>query len=166
MANKASWVFSPDGYNNVNVVLDKNKLSVNGSKPVKISKLRKGKESNSAEAVYDVDLINGLIAQLCVKNGNPVLVYEGRDVNTGNVYEVSKAAKWSWVFYILYIVNFVVLIGGAIGGAISGGMIALTIGISANKKNSTITNIIISTVLYLVVTVIEVLLAFSIISLK
>ena len=66
MANKREWNFT-EGENTYNVVFEKNKLiSVNGSEPVKISKL-KSKESNILEAVYDVDLGDGKVAKLCMR---------------------------------------------------------------------------------------------------
>ena len=137
MANKREWNFT-EGENSYNVTFEKNKLiSVNGSEPVKIAKL-KSKESNILEAVYDVDLGDGKIAKLCMRKKEFTLVFE-----------------------VLYIVNFFVVMGGALGACVSliGAVVSATI--ASNKKMNGVVKVICCIALYAVLTVVSFFVAYN-----
>ena len=160
MANKREWNFT-EGENTYNVVFEKNKLiSVNGSEPVKISKL-KSKESNILEAVYDVDLGDGKVAKLCMRKKEFTLVYDGKNVENGQPYEITNVPKWAFVFEVLYIVNFFLIMGGALGVCVSliGAMVSATI--ASNKKMNGAIKILSCIGLYVVLTVISYFVASS-----
>jgi hypothetical protein len=161
MANKREWNFT-EGENTYNVVFEKNKLiSVNGSEPVKIAKL-KSKESNILEAVYDVDLGDGKVAKLCMRKKEFTLVYDGKNVENGQPYEIINVPKWAFVFEVLYIVNFFLIMGGAVGACVSliGAVVSATI--ASNKKMNNVAKILACVALYAVLTVISFFVASSV----
>ena len=118
------------------VTLAKNKISVNGSEPVKFTKLQKavgeGKGSN-----YIVPLGNQN-AILRVSNlGLVALTLDGKDCLTGEAYEPPKTPWWIWIHVVLHALGFFFLIGGAIGGAIQGGVICVMLAIASDNKKET-----------------------------
>ena len=160
MANKREWNFT-EGENSYNVTFEKNKLiSVNGSEPVKIAKL-KSKESNILEAVYDVDLGDGKIAKLCMRKKEFTLVYDGKNVENGQPYEITNVPKWAFVFEVLYIVNFFVVMGGALGACVSliGAVVSATI--ASNKKMNGVVKVICCIALYAVLTAVSFFVAYN-----
>ncbi len=159
--NSCEWSFSI-GKQNYNVLFENGKLiSVNGAEAVKIAKL-KSKESNMLEAVYDVDLGNGQIAKLCIRKKEATLIYEGKNLENGQKYEIIQIPKWAYVFVALYVVNFFLIIGGALGGAINmaSAVISATIA-SDSKKNATV-RVIQCILIYVVVTFVSFFLASAI----
>ncbi|MBR6149397.1 MAG: hypothetical protein IKQ44_13725 [Lachnospiraceae bacterium] len=162
MANTKEWNFSTDAENSFKVVFEKNKLvSVNGGEAVKIAKL-KSKDSNMLEAVYDVDLGNGQIAKLCVRKNVPTLVYDGKNVENGQKYEVTQIPKWAYVFVALYVVNFFFIIGGALGGAINMASAVISTTIASNTKKNAAIRVISCIVIYVVVTAVSLVVAYSV----
>ena len=161
MANKREWNFT-EGENTYNVTFEKNKfISVNGSEPVKIAKI-KSKESNILEAVYDVDLGDGKIAKLCMRKKEFTLVYDGKNVESGQPYEITNVPKWAFVFEVLYIVNFFLIMGGALGACVSliGAVVSATI--ASNKKMNGVVKVVLCIGLYAVLTVISYFVASSV----
>ena len=162
MANTREWNFSTDGENSFKVVFEKNKLvSVNGGEAVKVAKL-KSKDSNMLETVYDVDLGNGQIAKLCIRKKEATLVYDGKNVETGQEYVVTQIPKWAYVFVALYVVNFFLIIGGALGGAINMASAVISATIASNTKKNAAIRVISCIVIYVVVTALSLFFAATI----
>ncbi|WP_027208334.1 hypothetical protein [Butyrivibrio hungatei] len=160
MAKTREWLFNTSTGMPVRVTLNKNKLvSVNGSPETKVMAL-KSPESNFAERVFDIPLGNGEIAKLCVRN-KQVLVYNGRNVETGEEYKTIQLPKWVYVFVVLYIVNFFVLLGGALGGATSAIGAYASANISADEKRNTLTKVLFCVLLYLGISIVSFLLAYA-----
>ena len=155
MAARQEWNFTTDGEKNYNVVFEKNRyVSVNGSEPVKIAKIR-AKENSVLENVYDVDLGDGQVAKLCVKKNQAALVYNGKDVNTGATHEIKDVPKWVYIFEGLYILNFFLIMGGALGVVVSMASMLASASIAVNKKMNTVVKILLCIILYVVVTIIS-----------
>lgn len=115
------------------VTLAKNKISVNGSEPVKFTKLQKavgeGKGSN-----YIVPLGNQNAILRVSSVGLIALTLDGKDCLTGEAYEPPKIPWWAWIHVVLHALGFFFLIGGAIGGAIQGGVICIMLAIASDNK--------------------------------
>ncbi len=162
MSKRKEWNFSTDGENNFNVVFVDNKyVSVNGGEEIKIQKI-KAKESNMLEAVFDVDLGNGQIAKLCCLKKDVTLVYDGKNVETGAYYEITRIPKWAYVFVSLYVVNFFFILGGAMGICVGFICSMISSSIASNENKSMVARVISCIVLYVIVTLISYLLVVNI----
>lgn len=160
MAKTKEWLFNTSTGMPVRVTLVKNKLvSVNGSPETKVMAF-KSHESNFAERVFNIPLGNGEIAKLCVRN-KQVLVYNGRNVETGEEYKTIKLPNWVYVFVALYVVNFFLILGGALGGATSAIGAYASANISADDKRPTLTKVLFCIGLYVVITAVSLLLAIA-----
>ncbi|MCR4694130.1 MAG: hypothetical protein K5773_02265 [Pseudobutyrivibrio sp.] len=115
MAISKNWSVAVGGQN-YDIALEKNRLSVNGQEPVKISKL-KSKDSNMLQSVYDV-MLGETLAKLVVTNKDARFVVDGKDVETNEDFDFITLPKWVYVFYVLCVVDFFAVVGGAIGGAL------------------------------------------------
>ncbi len=117
------------------VTLVRNKISVNGSEPVRFTKLQKavgeGKGSN-----YIVPLGNKNAILRVSSVGLVALTMDGIDCMTGKAYEAPKIPWWAWIHVVIHALGFFFLIGGAIGGAIQGGVICLMLAIASDNKES------------------------------
>ena len=163
-APSGNWSFA-DGTGMTNTIsLSKNKVSVNGGEEIKLTKLPRDKQSNMLETIYNVGLNSGEVAQIHIKNKNAFVTMNGKNVETGEDYEPSIIPKWAIVFFILYGLNFFLFIGGAVGGAVAGIAVFATASIAANKKKSTLVRVLLCCAVYIVITLVEIALAYAILS--
>ena len=158
-----TWTFS-DGTGIMHtLVYSKNKVSYDGCEPIKIGKL-KSKGSNMVETVYSIPNMEGNSLLLCLKGKAPVLACNGINVETGEAYTPTKLPGWIWVFYVLFIVNWFLFIGGAIGGAANGGGALLCSTIAGNNKMKTVAKVFACIGIYVGFTIVEAILAVAIVS--
>lgn len=160
-APAGNWNFTDSMGMSHTVTLEKNKVSVDGGEPVKINKYR-SKESNMIVSVFQIPNGQGDDLKLCIKGKEPVLARNGINVATGEEYAPDKMPGWIWVFYILFIIEFFLVIGGAIGGALNGGGAFICAGIAVNKKMNGVAKFFACLGVFVVFTVIEVILAIAI----
>ncbi len=113
-----------------------NKLSVNNNEPVKYTKLNKAAGEGKG-ANYEVPVGNKKAILHINTYSSPVLTMDGKDCNTGEVYEEPKLPGWAWIFIIIHAASFGLLLGGAIGGAIQGAVIILLMNVASQKNKST-----------------------------
>lgn len=117
------------------ITLVGNKISVNNGEPVKYTGLKKavgeGKGAN-----YVVPLGNQKAILRVNAFGGVALTLDGKDCETGEVYEAPKTPWWIWIHVVLHALGFLFLIGGAVGGAIQGGVICIMLGIASDNKTS------------------------------
>ena len=148
MAKTREWLFNTSTGMPVRVTLNKNKLvSVNGSPETKVMAL-KSPESNFAERVFDIPLGNGEIAKLCVRN-KQVLVYNGRNVETGQKYSPLELPDWVYIFVALYVLNFIFILQGILGGAFAALGAVITSKFAGDNYKSTGKKVILSVLLLL-----------------
>ena len=160
MANIRNWNFSTTDGMPVAISLRKNSwLSVNGSQEVKIKTIKNSADSNYFESVFDVALPNGEIAQLFSSTTQKHLVYNGRDVVTGEECTVASIPAWAWVFVVLYAINFFAVLGGALGGVVNIFAIIFTIQIATRSKKSTGVKILLNVLLFIGVVILSLLIA-------
>lgn len=133
MALSGDWNYTDSTGVSHSVELLKNRVTVDGGEPVKINKLR-GKGSNMLETVYEIPNGTGDDVKLYFRNKNITLVCNGINVQTGETYEPVNIPGWIWVFYILFIVDFFLIIGGAVGGCIFAGGAALCSTVASSRK--------------------------------
>ncbi len=163
-APSGNWSFA-DGTGMTNTIsLSKNKVSVNGGEEIKLTKLPRDKKSNMLETIYNVGLASGEVAQLHIKNKKAFVTMNGKNVETGDTYEPSSIPKWSYVFLVLYIINFFLFVGGAVGGAVAGIAIFANASIAADKKKSTLVRVLLCSAVYIVITIVEIAIAYAILS--
>lgn len=155
-SNEKVWNFVAEGVP-YQIELKKNKVSVNGAEPVKLSKL--ARKSNLLETNYSL-MIEGREAVIHIRQfGAPILSYDGRDCATGEAFVPAKVPAWVWVFVILHAADFFFLIGGAIGGALQVLVIAGLVTVASNRKQSLGVRVLICTVIWLLSTVAQFFLA-------
>ena len=160
MAQDREWFFNTFDCAPMKVSLVNNRfVSVNNGPQIKLKDI-KAVESNFAERVFNIPLGNGEIAKLCVRN-KQVLVYNGRNVETGEEYKTIKLPNWVYVFVALYVVNFFLILGGALGGATSAIGAYASANISADDKRPTLTKVLFCIGLYVVITAVSLLLAIA-----
>ncbi len=145
------------------VTMVKNKISVNGSEPVKFTKLQKavgeGKGSN-----YIVPLGNQNAILRVTNLGQVALTLDGKDCLTGEAYEAPKIPWWAWIHVAIHALGLVFLIGGAVGGAIQGGVICLMLAIASDNKKSDAYKIGVCTAILVVSLLVQFALAMLIVS--
>lgn len=154
---KSEWNVSVEG-NVCNVRFEKNKIFVNGNR---IKNFKKAKGSSVVETGYELALGNqtAVIWAPAFRGEEPVLTLNGINVLTGQMHELKKIPGWIYVFAVLYIVDFILLLGGALGGALNFAMYAFTNKIAVDTKKSPATRVVLCTVFYIVVTVVELIIA-------
>lgn len=135
-------------------------ISINQEAPILLSKLKKKTHVSEVEYFITLGAQTVVLHMIGGKNTQAVLTMNNRDCVTGAEYEVAKASPWAWAFVALYILNFFFIVGGAIGGAIAGGCGFLSMAISADKNKSTLAKVMTCLIVYVIVTVISIGLAF------
>ena len=144
------------------IELKKNKVSVNGAEPVKLTKL--ARKSNLLETNYSM-MLEGKEAVLHIRQfGAPILTYDGRDCATGEAYIPRKVPAWTWVFIVLHALDFFFLIGGAIGGVVQVLIITALASVASNTKKSTGLRVLVCAGIWLLSTVVQFILALGIAS--
>ena len=131
-------------------------ISINGEAPILLSKLKKKTHVSEVEYYIALGAQTVVLHMIGGNNAQAVLTMNNRDCVTGAEYEVSKAAPWAWAFVALYILNFFFIVGGAIAG----GCGFLSMAISADKNKSTLAKVMTCLIVYVIVTVISIGLAF------
>lgn len=160
MAKVKTWNFNTTDGTSVEVSLRKNTwISVNGGEEVHAKKIKNKEDSNAFETVFDIALPNGEVAKLFCSTTQKHLVYNGKDVNTGEAYEVEKIPGWEWVFIVLYIVNFALILGGALGAVVNLFAAAASVRIATRSKKSTGMKVLLSILLFVGVLVLSLLVA-------
>ena len=157
-APAGNWNFTDSMGMSHSVALEKNKISIDGGEPVKINKYR-SKESNMIVSVYQIPNNQGDDLKLCIKGKEPVLAVNGVNVATGENYAPDKMPGWIWVFYILFIIEFFLVMGGAIGGAINAGGAFFCSAIAVGKKMNGVAKFFACLGVFIAVSVVEVILA-------
>ena len=71
--------------------------------------------------------------------------------------------KWIWVFWAIYIADFILFLGGALGGAINAAAAIVTGSIAMKKNTSTGAKVIFCIVFCVIVTLVEIMGAFAIV---
>lgn len=161
-AKEMVWNFEVQGVP-YKIELKKNKVSVNGNEPVKLTKL--ARKSSLLETNYSI-MIEGKEAVIHIRQfGTPILSYDGKDCATGEAYVPAKVPGWAWIFIVLHAINFFVLIGGAIGAALQVLIIAAMAAVAANTKKTTAVRVLACVGIWLLSTIVQVILAFWIVSL-
>ncbi|SEW19691.1 hypothetical protein SAMN05216413_1525 [Ruminococcaceae bacterium KH2T8] len=162
-APTGNWNYTDSMGMTHSVDLAKNKVSIDGGEPIKIAKL-KAKGSNMVETIYQIPNETGDDVKLCFKGKYPVLACNGINVETGEAYTPTKLPGWIWVFYVLFIANWFLFIGGAIGGAANGGGALLCSTIAGNNKMKTVAKVFACIGIYVGFTIVEAILAVAIVS--
>lgn len=134
---------------------DKCKVSINGATPVLVTKFKK--KSHILETEYNIPLGNqtAVLHLPSGKGKEPVLTINNRDCITGAEYEVEKAPAWGWAFAVLYVINFLFIMGGALGGGVGVGFTLVSLNIAANKKKSIPARVMTGIGVYVAVTVVS-----------
>ncbi|MBO4457573.1 MAG: hypothetical protein J5802_07630 [Butyrivibrio sp.] len=158
MAKNKEWIFTKADGTQTKVVLIKNRrVTVDDGMEMKIDNF-KTPESNFMEKVYDIQLGNGEVAKLCIKN-KPILTYYGKNVETGEDYAPMKLPKWTYVFVALYAINFFIILGGALGGALAAMGATLSATIAAKNDKPTGVKATLCTLLYVAITAVSLAIA-------
>ena len=119
MAKEKTWSFQTADGTPVQVTLRKNRwISVNGDAEMNIKTLKDSVDSNIFENAFNIPLPNGETAKFFAGMGQKV-VYQGKDVETGLDYEAASIPKWTYVFFVLFVVNWFFIMGGALGALAS-----------------------------------------------
>lgn len=127
-------------------------LLINGE-TLKLKKYKK--KTGLTHEEYEVP-VGSKTALVVIKNMSaPQLVIDNRDCATGEEYVPIKLPKWSYIFVILHLVNF---LNGALGAVLAVIGIALTTSISCNTKM----NVAARVLLDLAVLILALLLVFGI----
>ncbi|MBQ1641363.1 MAG: hypothetical protein II571_09140 [Lachnospiraceae bacterium] len=160
MAKENNWNFNLEDGTPVTVTMRKNKwISVNGGNETNCKELKDGVESNFFENVFNIPLENGESVKLFVSTTNKVLTYQGKDVTTGEEYLAAKVPAWSYAFIVLYVINWLFIIGGAIGAVIDLFAVAYTVQTATRSKKGTGAKVGLCIAIYVVVTILSLILA-------
>ncbi|WP_029231677.1 hypothetical protein [Butyrivibrio sp. VCB2006] len=160
MAKVISWEFNTADGTPVEINLRRNTwVSVNGGEEVNARTIKNKAESNIFENVLDIALPNNEIAKLFVSTTKKHMVYNGRDVNTGEEYAAAPIPGWAWIFVVLYAFNFLAVLGGALGGMVNLFAAALSIQIATRCKKSTGVKVLLSALLFVAVAAISLVIA-------
>lgn len=144
------------------IEFSKNKVTVNDDTAVPVRKLNK--ESHAFDTKYFIP-VGDKTAELHIKPmSDPVLSYEGKNCETGEIYAPIPFPKWGWIFVVLHGINFFLFVGGAIGGALYAVWLTLNAGIAMNEKKTGRTRVLQCIGIWLVATIIEFIIALFIAS--
>lgn len=160
MAVSQNWTYTDSQGISHTVELNKNKISVDGEKPVNINKY-KTNESNMVESLFLLPSNGSDVVMLAVKGKVYTLLLNGKNVETGEEYQPVQIPKWIWVFYILFIVNFFVVMGGALGAVVQCLGASLCSTVAANSKMSTTAKVLACVGIYIGFTVLCLVIAVS-----
>lgn len=160
MKNSWSVIIDEKPYN---VQLNNRKLLINGEK-VKLKSYKKkiGLLESLITEEYEIPLGSktGLLVFQNMKS--PQLIIDNKDCSTGEEYVPLNMPKWSYIFIVLHLLNF---INGAIGWCFAIVGIAATTAVSANKKFSAVVKLILDLVILVLFFAITFGVAFAVVSL-
>ena len=152
--NKTWNVTANDSYYKVSY--DGKKLSINGGDLLPLRKFKK--KAHALETEYFIPVGNET-AVLHISNRKkvePVLTLGGIDCMTGQSYQMEKAPGWVWGFVVLYVINFIFILGGAVGGALSSACSLFSILIASDRKKNIVLRVLLCVAIYIVVTAVSV----------
>lgn len=86
-------------------------------------------------------------------------VYNGVDIATGKEYVAAPTPKWVIVFVVLYVIDFILLLGGAIGGIVNAVGVAVSAKIALNQEKTTAKRVLLCALIWVGFTVLEFVLA-------
>ena len=159
---REEWNVNLGDFNQCNVVFENNKISINHGEFTKLGKF-KSLKGNMVERSYEIPL-NGQNAILYLNSGKPILTLNGINCSTGQPYEPVKIPGWNWVFYILYIINFFLFVGGALGGAMWSVCAYYSARFASDQNKSTTTRVLLCVALYVGTSIVGFILALLIAS--
>ncbi len=141
MAVQGNWNYvDPNGVWH-NLTLEKSKVSIDGGAPFRINKYR-APGGNMVESVFQIPNEHNCDLKINIRAGKAILTHNGIDVQTGRTYTPPKMPGWIWVFYVLFIAEFFLIVGGAVGGGIFGSAAFICSGLAVNDKMKTSTKIL------------------------
>lgn len=157
MAKELSWNVESQGITH-QIKFSKNQIYIDAMEGMKLKEFQSKKINGHTEYAIPV---NGDTFYFYVNPYTaPVLTHDGVDCKTNEPFVPTKLPKWIWVFWILYIIDFMLLCGGALGGAMNAGGACLSAAIASDKKKSTAAKVFICLGMWLVFTIIEFIVAF------
>ncbi|MCR5216960.1 MAG: hypothetical protein K6C69_08460 [Lachnospiraceae bacterium] len=106
---KKKWLFSTqDGSEHtIRLLLSDSKVEVDGSK----QKPAKDQKSNEVESVYNLTLSNGEAVTLFKNFFHNTVTYQGKDVDSGETYDVTRMSEFRVLLSALYITIYAILGG-------------------------------------------------------
>lgn len=123
-----TWNVMVDGIGFYVELRNKKQFAVNGA-VYNLKDYRK--KTGTLQTEYEIPVGHKNALLVIRSMGQPCLVIDNRDCETGEEYVPLKMPAWAWIFIILHFINFR---NGAIGGAMAAvGWIA-TASVSANRK--------------------------------
>lgn len=127
---QTEWNVTVDGAP-YRVELKRNKIYVNDVPPVPLRKLPKEMKMLGMDPRYTITLGASIATLYARAMAQPVLVIDGKNCVTGEVYVHQDVPKWAYIFIGL---NFLNLMNGALGGAFAALGAIGTISITTNPK--------------------------------
>lgn len=134
----------------------KNKVTIDNGDPLNLKSFQFAKVDGGKE--YYIPFGNEAVV-LYISAQPPILSYRGIDCATGEPYVPMKAPAWSYVFWGLFLLDFLLLVGGALGGAINLGAAVIVNSIAANRKKSVGSRVAICLAIWFGITLAEVAIA-------
>lgn len=144
------------------VTVSGNKVTVDGNAPMKIKDLPKEKRKSATAITIPLSQMDSCILYRSSFTGDS-LVHNGIDCKTGQPFVEESMPKWIWVFWAIYIADFILFLGGALGGAINAAAAIVTGSIAMKKNTSTGAKVIFCIVFCVIVTLVEIMGAFAIV---
>ena len=160
MAKKVNAWDVQVGGNVHHVEFKRNKISIDGAEPQKLKTFQITKVTGFRQVSIPVD--TDVLTLYISTFGDYALVQNGIDLATGQPYDAAPLPKWVWVFWILFIVDFVAIMGGALGGCVNMLGAAAVTKIIANHKDSVGKRVTLSILVWLLLSIVEFLAAFAI----
>lgn len=124
---------------------------------IKYKNLQKEKDAGLTRYTLPVDGDNVYIYNRAYVGSSAV--YNGIDLATGKEYITAPTPKWMIIFAILYLIDFIVLLGGAIGGLVNALGIAASVKIALNQNKSTGKRVLLCVLMFVGITVAEFIIA-------
>ncbi len=150
---KYEWDVLADGTQH-RVALEEGWLWVDENAALPLRKYQKRTHLREQEFLIPVGDKKASLHILSQKDSAPVLSFEGRNCATGGEYRVAMPPGWAWTFAVLYILNWLLIVGGAIGGAIWSVCAWFTMRIAADGQTSTVKRVLISIGIYVITTIV------------
>ncbi len=140
----------------------KGSVYINGGEAFKLRSLERKRKFMVPRCDYIVPLAGKELTLIIGQIDGVVLLMDGIDLKTGQPYQSPKLPGWTWVFYVLYLVNIFLILGGALGALINATVATITTSVANNKKMSTGKRVAICIAMYVVATAIEFWVAVSV----
>lgn len=157
MAKKVTAWDVQVGENVHHIEFKKNKISIDGAEPQKLKEFQITRVTGFQQVSIHVD--TEVLTLYISTFGEYALVQNGIDLATGQPYDATPLPKWVWVFWILFIVDFFGLVGGALGAVINFLGAAAVTKIISKHEDSTGKRVTLSILAWLGISVIELIIA-------